>query len=181
MRKSLKTVAFCAVASLVLFACYSFAADSLRESTVLKIFKTLKATSYSHKANFSKSVPDVYLAYDKDGKVIAGAALRKFKSYETVTSMVVIVPKDGAYVVHKADIPDCYVIKDDEKFTKVMSVVEAANGKTVRTKSGKMVKVDAVSGATKYHKRLFLNFSLLSRKVVEQMQANPSWTKKALK
>ena len=174
-----KSIPYLALA-ILFYACSTFAADGIRESAVLDLFKELKATSYSHKAKFSKAVPDVYLAYDKDGKVIAGAALRNFKTYETVTSMVVIIPKDGAYIIFKADIPDVYLIKDDKKLMKVVSAVKAADGKTVKTKTGKSLKVDAVSGATRYQKRLYANFSLLSRKVVEQMLGKPGWTKKPL-
>ncbi|OVE81305.1 hypothetical protein BVY04_03505 [bacterium M21] len=135
------------------------------------------AHSYSKNEKFSIAIPKVYLAYDKDGKPIMGAAMRTYKTYKKVTSLLVVTKKNGIYVVTEADIPDIHLIKGEDKRKVVLDGARTVIGRTVKDKEGKLVKVDAVTGATRYVKRIFANYDLMARKIIEQMEADPTWEK----
>lgn len=133
--------------------------------------------SYSHKADYSKSVSDVYLGYDADGKVVSGAAMRAIKTYSTVNGLVVVTLKDGQWVISNASIPDIARIKDPAKQKKANSALKEFSGSTVKAADGSLKQVDAVTGATRYQESIYTGFNLLARTAVEAAEENPDWTK----
>jgi len=156
-----------------------YAATPAVEAAVLKSLRG--AVAYSHKANYSEAIPDMYLAYDKEGKVVAGAAVRAFKTYADVTSLLVVRRQGTTCVAETADIPDVQVIQDAGKRQRVTDAVKSMAGKVLRDHNGNLVTVDAVSGATKYQARIYANFNMMAAKIIEAMEANPAWEKKPLK
>jgi hypothetical protein len=149
------------------------AADPGLTAAVLKAFAG--AATYSHCAGFSEAIPDLYLAYDQAGAVMGGAALRSFKTYELVTSLVVVRKLNGKYGITEAAIPDIAKIKDLKKQQKVLGVIKGSSGRVVKDETGAWLKVDAVTGATRYQQRIYSSFDLMARKIVEQIEANPAW------
>lgn len=154
------------------------AADLGPTAAVLKAFAG--AATYSHRSGFSDAIPDLFLAYDQAGAVVAGAALREFKTYEQVTSLVVVRKGSGKYTITEAAIPDIAKIKDPKKQEKVLGAIKGSSGKVVKDETGAWVKVDAVTGATRYQKRIYASFDLMARKIVEQIEANPTWERQPL-
>jgi hypothetical protein len=142
-------------------------------AAVLKAFAG--AATYSHRSGFSDSIPDLFLAYDQAGVPVAGAALRSFKTYEVVTSLVVVRKEGATYTITDAAIPDIAKVKDAKKQEKVLSAIQGSAGHVVRSGDGKWVKVDAVSGATRYQQRIYASFDMMAKKIVEQIEANPAW------
>jgi hypothetical protein len=136
--------------------------------------------AYSHKAPYSDAISDVYLGYDAAGKPCVAVALRSFKTYEKVTAMVVVREKDGAYVVDRADIPDAALIKNAEKRGKVTGAVKDITGKTVKSTTGEVSGIDAVTGATRYQARVYASFDLMARAALADLAANPEWPRTVL-
>jgi len=137
------------------------------------------AVTYSHRPKYSDAIDDLFLGYDAAGKPVTGAALREFKTYEKVTAMLAVQAADGAFVIRSAEIPDIGVIKNAEKQNKVTGAIRSVTGKTVRDASGKEITVDAVTGATRYQKRIYSSFNLMARAIVAEINRNASdWEKK---
>ncbi len=152
--------------------------DTAATAAVLKAFAG--AAAYSHRSGFSDSIPDLFLAYDQAGTPVAGAALRSFKTYELVTSLVVVRKEGGKYTITEAAIPDIAKVKDVKKQEKVLSAIRGSSGHVVKDETGKWAKVDAVTGATRYQQRIYASFDMMAKKIVEQMDANPSWAHQPL-
>jgi len=133
--------------------------------------------SYSHKADYSPAVSDVYLGYDAKGNVVSGAALRSIKTYAVVNGLVAVKQKEGQWVISSAVIPDIARIKDPAKQQKVTDAIKEFSGTTVKDSSGNLKKVDAVTGATRYQENIYLYFNLLAKTVVEEIEKNPDWPK----
>jgi hypothetical protein len=147
-------------------------------AAVLKAFGG--AATYSHCTGFSDAIPELFLAYDQAGAVVAGAALRSFKTYELVTSLVVVRKENGKYVITEAAIPDIAKVKDPQKQEKVLSAIKGSAGRVVRDETGNWVKVDAVTGATRYQQRIYASFDMMAKKIVEQIEAKPTWERQPL-
>ncbi len=139
------------------------------------------AVTYAHRPRYSPAIDDLLIGYNAAGMPVAGAALREFKTYEKVTAMMVVQAQDGAFVVRRAEIPDIALIKDDAKRQKVAAAISSVAGMTVRDAAGKDIAVDAVTGATRYQKRVYSSFNAMARAIVAEMARNPGdWERKPL-
>lgn len=137
------------------------------------------AVTYAHRPKYSDAIDDLLLGYDAAGTPMAGAALREFKTYEKVTAMMVVQAQDGTFVVRSAEIPDITLIKDAAKRQKVTGAIGSVTGKTVRDAAGKDITVDAVTGATRYQKRIYSTFNLMARAIITEIGRNPGdWERK---
>ncbi len=137
-----------------------------------------KAPRYSAKQPYSRTIPHVYLTYDKEGHVEKGIALRAFQTYALVAAMVVVEKKDGNFVITEATIPDISLIKDPKQQEEVLNAIKKIKGQVVAGTTGDYRRVDAVTGATRYRKRIFLYYNLLASTLVKEMMADPAWPRK---
>jgi hypothetical protein len=147
-------------------------------SATRQAFKGLD--SWSYKYPYSKSIPMVCLGYDENGVVQRGVAFRWFKSYEKVSAMLIVRSEDGAFVAEKMDIPDIGKIKDPKKQKSVMDALVDISGTQVRNTEGKALKVDAVTGATRYLRRIYSYCSLMAENVTEEMANSPDWPRQKI-
>lgn len=138
------------------------------------------STLYSSKLPFSKTIDAMYLGYDKSGKAGIGVAMRYFKTYEKVTAMLVVRRENGKYVVTRADIPDITLIKNEKKQKNVMAAIKGVVDKVVRDEKGQSHKIDAVTGATRYQKRIYLSFDIMAKNLIENMENPPDWARQPL-
>lgn len=158
--------------TLLLTAPHLFAVSPIVEQAVMKNLSG--AREVAHLQKFSRAISDVYLAFDARGKVTRGIALRRFKTYETVTAMLILEHNEKGFVAIKAEIPDISIIKKAKKRTKVLRAINAFAGKVIQKKNGPLYRVDAVSGATRYQKRIYATLNLLAKKLVAVMQNPPA-------
>jgi len=151
------------------------------EAVKAAAFKALgPAVRYSVKTPYSQTVEAVYLGYDADGNVTTGVALRKFKTYKRITAMLVMQPDGKKYVAKDAGFPDIHLIKGEEKQKTVLSVVKDLPGKTLRGEGGTVHPIDAVTGATRYTKQVFLTFDVMAKALLETMDAPPDWPRQEM-
>lgn len=157
------------------FVIWSISAEEFGYSIILERLKEAGAVAYSHKENYSKVIPDMYLGYDKDGNVVVGIAIRKIRTYKKVTALLMVRRKEDVYFVDYAYILDIDIIKDKEKRNKVASSIEDISGKVLIDSEGKHHGVDTVTGATRYYKNMYAYYNLLSRHIIKEMKNNPDW------
>ena len=161
-----------------------FSKDEIKVDTVPIVKSLLKengVVTYSRKKNFSKTISDIYLGYDKSDKLIVAVAVRSFKAYEKVTGIIVVKnePNDVVKVV-SAKIPNKQAIDDKEKLDKVLIALTNITGKVLKEHNGKIHKIDAVSGATTYHKKIYTNFNTMARIAIKELAKKPNWPRKKL-
>ncbi|RMD82934.1 MAG: hypothetical protein D6820_02980 [Lentisphaerae bacterium] len=161
---------------MLFFGMQPFAVSDNGDLLELSIQDSLKQIGFKKYAKIkgpSRTIPYIFLAYDEQGNLSGAAAYRKVKSYETIT-LVTIVSKDSeGYVLKSVEIPDAEVIKDLKKRLKVINAVkDLKNQRIYRKNGGKYHKVDAVSGATRYQKRIYAAANYLC-KVILKVLMNP--------
>ena len=169
------------VLCLTVIAGSAFAGSKKRVSDdVVKQAKVFLQTSveYSAKTPYSKTIPYFFLGYSKDGSVEQGVALRSFKTYEWVTAMIVVKKEGEKYIVAHAVIPDIASIKDDKKREKVLDAIKGMKGLVLQDEKKGFDHIDAVTGATRYNKRIYLYFDKMAEALVHEMKANPAWERK---
>ncbi len=133
------------------------------------------SATYSEKSDYSRTIPYVFLGYDAAGKAMQGVAMRSFKTYETVTALIALKRKGDEVVVDVVDIPDIGVIKDIKKQEKVLEALKGMSGKVVQDASGQRHTIDAVTGATRYQKRIYLYLDKMSEALLAEMKTDPGW------
>jgi len=157
---------------------FSFSKDLFSENQVKEVFKGLK--SYSQKTPYSKAILDMGLGKTQEDKIQKGYALRQFKTYEKITALVVVEKKDEGFVIIKAGFLDLNKIKDDKKKEIILNAAKSFKGKLIKENKKTFSKIDAVSGATRYHMRIYATLNLLAKKIIEEMEKNPDWKYKNL-
>lgn len=162
--------------SLIIF--FSGILNATDQSKILNYFKGLN--KYSHKSKYSKTITDMYLAFGNDSQPEMGAAYKKFKTYKKVTALLIIEKQNGDYVVRDALIPDIAIIKDAEKQKTVRNAVHSFKGKVIQQKGKKFKKIDAITGATRYHNLIYATLNLLAKKIISEMEKNSDWAKTSL-
>jgi hypothetical protein len=86
--------------------------------------------------------------------------------------------KDKKYVVDAIDLPDIRKRISKSKYRKRGPIaVKATVGKTVRDEKAKSIRIDAVSGATKYSKKLYAEFNAMAKLAIKEIAAKPNWKK----
>ncbi len=136
------------------------------------------STSYSENMKYSKTIPYMFLGYDKAGKTSQGVAMRSFKTYKRVTAMIALKRDGERVVVDVVDIPDIGLIKDIKKQEKVLEALKGIGGTVVRDASGTTHTIDAVTGATRYQKRIYLYLNKMSEALLVEMDSDPGWARK---
>ena len=158
------------------FSASLFATET--ESLILQSFKDLK--QMSHKSSYSESISDLYLGYDNQGNIQKGAAVRKFKSYEQITAVMVIEKKEGNFIISYVNIPDMDNIKEASKLENVKKAISDFQNKTLKDSSGIKNKVDVVGGATRYFSNIYATLNMMGNKIIEEIENKPQWPKSDL-
>ncbi len=148
------------------------------DSLILESFKGLK--QMSHKSGYSESISDLYLGYDNQGNIQKGAAVRKFKSYEQITAVMVIEKNEGNFIVSYVNIPDMDNIKEANKLENVKKAISDFQNKTLKNSSGIKNKVDAIGSATRYFSNIYATLNMMGNKIIEEIENKPLWPKSDL-
>ncbi|MBT3192116.1 MAG: hypothetical protein HN341_06135 [Verrucomicrobia bacterium] len=168
--------------SIAVAAVTVYAGSKLAEDAVNAAHWILgKSATYSEKESYSKTIEHVLLGHDAAGTAQQGVAMRSFKTYERVTALIAL-KRDGAQVVvDVVDIPDIGVIKDVKKQLKVLEALKGMAGTVVQDAEGKSHPIDAVTGATRYQKRIFLYMNKMAEALLSEMDSDPGWPKTPVK
>jgi len=141
--------------------------------------KDAGCTTCAYRTGYSRAIPFVFLGCDTTERPTYGVAARKIKTYKKVTILLLVSKRKDGFFIDRIVVPDLNAIKDPKKRAKVENAVNAFVGRQARM-SGETSSVDAVTGATRYQKRLYTYFNLMARKVAAEMQSNPDWARTSL-
>ena len=70
--------------------------------------------------------------------------------------------------------------KKSAKRKRVTDAITSLQGRKVRNAAGDVSGIDAVTGATRYHARIYASFDLMVRAALKEMDADPEWPRTAL-
>ncbi|NCC50966.1 MAG: hypothetical protein EOM20_07080 [Spartobacteria bacterium] len=150
-----------------------------QDALLTDLMKEAGAATYAGKDNYGGGIQNLYLGYDADNKPVIGVATRETKTYSKVTAVMAIVPDGDAYKISAAEVPGIDAMPGKSgNYTK--DALKDITGKVIPDSAEAKGLVDAVSGATKHYKAIYISYSLMAAKVIEEMKANPDWERKAL-
>ena len=145
---------------------------SIPPEAIAKAHELLKSSAmYVEHSPYSKTIPHLYVGYSADGKVEQGIAMRGFKSYAWLTAMIVVKPDGDNLVVSDALIPDIKRVKKADKQAKVLSALTDIKQTIVHAAGDGQQTIDAITGATRYNKRIYLYYDRMAEALVGEMTA----------
>ncbi len=153
--------------------------DGLSREKVGTVFTGLDY--YKSKVPYSGSIGGVYLGYTADGSAEKGLAFVQEKIYEKITVIVEVENSDGDFIVNNIEIPDINRIKDENKRKLLIKAGEDFRGKVIRGKNDEPEKIDAVTGATRFNKKMYETVNMLTENLIKEMESSPPWKKVRLK
>lgn len=159
----------------VLITTQAFAQDAI----VTKLLKDAGAVTYSMKDSYGGGVQKVFLGYDADDKPIVGVAERSTKTYKKVNAVIAVVPDGDAYKISAAEIPEIKKLPGKSR-DMTTDALKDITGKVFPDSAETKGLVDAVTGATKHYKAIYISYSLMAAKIIDEMKANPDWERKPL-
>ncbi len=156
----------------IITVCYSvFAEKKLKLEEVIKLkLKNLNSLNYIHQeGSFYNSYEDMYLGYDKDDNANIGIIVKIIKkTYKKIKVVLIIKKEADNYHIIDILVPNISIIKDEVKKAKVQKSINSFKGVVIRKK--KVInKVDAISGATYCHKKVYSDLNEMSEMIIEFM------------
>ena len=147
------------------------------DDAVNSLLKSGGAVEFSEKSPYGAGIDRLVLGYDAEGSPAMGVAVRETKTYKKVHTVVALEVADGSYKISAAEVPDLDAVPGKAK-TYVKDALKDITGRVVAdTKEAREI-VDAVTGASKYYKAIYVSYSLMSTKLIEEIEANPDWERK---
>lgn len=174
MRTVGRIAVFLGALSLFLSACGSGAQT---DAAVFAVLRGAGATQYGETEKPGGGLERLLLGYNEAGEAVVGVAVRKTKTYKKVTTLIAVKPTEGKYTISQAEIPDLDVLPGESRTMTADALTDITGKVFVDAKSTKGL-VDAVSGATKYYKAIYVSYGLMASRVIKAMADDPDWPKK---
>ncbi len=145
------------------------------EQAALDLLKGAGADRYAVNAEIGGGIDALYLGYREAQKEpVAGAAVRKTKTYRKITAVALVEREGEGFKLSGVEVPDIKVLPGKSR-DYVMTALEDIKDRTFTDEQDTRGMVDAVSGATTYYKAIYISYSLMSSKVIEQIKEQPDW------
>ena len=149
------------------------------EKDVIRLLSTYGAETYSEKQAYGGGIESMYLGFGKAGNPVVGVALRDTKTYKQVMAIVAVTPDEAGFKIAAAEIPDVEKFGGKSK-SLTKDALKDITGRIFLNSTNARGLVDAVTGATKYYKAVYVSYALMSSKVIEELTTPPDWPKKPL-
>lgn len=150
------------------------------DAVVQKLLKEYGAVTYSHKDKYGGGIDGMWFGFDAEGKATVGIASRNTKTYAEALALIAVTPEGDSYKVAAADIPAIGTFHGkSQSYTK--DALKDISGRVFKTTKEARGLVDAVSGATKYYKAIYVSYALMGSKVIEELESVPDWPTKPVK
>jgi hypothetical protein len=120
----------------------------------------LKVKHYTEKPVTSKMISKLYL-FNENG-LIGGAAVATFEEYKTDFFVIVVKVKDQS-LIKFVDVMDENALRDMTRMKELREALAALNGRRLDTVT------DAITGATRYTKRVYLKVKLAAQLVQNEL------------
>jgi len=149
------------------------------DKDVARLLKSAGALTVARKSPYGGGIDSLYLGFGADGKAVVGVALRKTKTYAETIAIVAVSPAAEGFVIKAAEIPDIGTFHGKSQ-TMAQDALKDITGRSLKDSKEARGLVDAVSGATKYYKAIYVSYSLMASKVIDELSALPDWPREAL-
>ncbi len=162
------------ITAIILFCSMSSAlhANSLPDM-IKKQLKDAGATKYAHDSGwFWDSFDDIYFGYDKNDSLLCGIISQEIKkTYKKLQSYTTVVKKGNVYTVKNVTASGIDKIKTNAQKKIIIDTLAKFKGHVYET-DGKTKKIDAVSGATYCHKRVYSELNSIIIDLIKIMKKN---------
>lgn len=172
MKKSFKIATMGLIMAFI--SCTSAVSANEYAPTVIQLLKDSGAVEMAANDSYGSGLEAMYIGFDGAGKPTAAVAVRETKTYKKITTIVSVVPTQDGYKIQSATSPNIAKLPGESKnlvqeaLTKIegTALTDAANARSL---------VDSVTGATKYYKAVYISYSLMVGKAIEELGNNPDW------
>jgi hypothetical protein len=141
---------------------------------VTRLLKSAGAVSVASKQPYGGGIDSMHIGFDADGKAVVGVALRKTKTYAEAMAVVSVTPAEKGYTIKAAEIPTIKSFHGKSQ-TYAKDALKDIAGRSFESSKDARGLVDAVSGATKYYKAIYVSYALMSSKVIDELTSPPDW------
>jgi hypothetical protein len=174
-----KTILF--IIGFTLSLTFNLVAGSIKSKEVNALFKSSKITTYSVKdGGFWDDYEYVYIGYNTNKKAIMGITLQKIKeTYKKINIVVAIIKKGDDYFVKDVIATNISIIKDKKQLKNVQTALASFKGKKVAPKDKNTV--DAVTGATFCHRRIYKDINEIIHTSIKIMKDSKNLKKETFK
>jgi len=145
---------------------------------VARLLKAAGAVTVARKNPYGGGIDSMHIGFGADGKAVVGVALRQTKSYAEAVAIVAVSPDAEGFVIKAAEIPDIGTFHGKSQ-TYAQDALKDIAGRSLKDSKEARGMVDAVSGATKYKKAIYVSYSLMASKVIDELSALPEWPREA--
>lgn len=143
------------------------------------LLKKAGAVQYAQKVPYGAGIAEMLLGYDAEGKSIAAVASRETATYQKTMTYVTVVREGDGFKIQSMDAPDVAAFHGKSR-DYAEGAMKDVSGKTLADAASARGLVDAVSGATPQLKAIYVSASLMASKMIDELNANPSWERKPL-
>lgn len=149
------------------------------DKEVARLLKSTGAVTVARKNPYGEGIDSMHIGFGADGKPVVGVAVRKTKTYSEAMAIVAVSPAEKGYVIKAAEIPEIGTFSEKAQ-PKVQDALKDIASRSFEDGKAARGMVDAVSGATRYYKAIYISYSLMASKVIDQLSTPPDWTRESL-
>lgn len=144
------------------------------KAVIQRLLKASGAVSYAHKEKYGSGVDTMAIGFDNDGNPVVGVATRATKTYAEALAVIAVTPENGTYKIVAAEMPEIGTFHGRSQ-TLAKDALKDITGRVIKDTREARGLVDAVTGATKYYKAIYVSYALMASKVIEEFAAAPNW------
>lgn len=133
----------------------------------------LTADAYAYKSNYSKSISDIYLFYNRN-TIVYGIAVKKIKLFQDLNVLILVTKTGNTYHIKSVKADNLNKIESKSMQDEIMVLLHALNGLTMDQ------VYDAATGATKYTKKVYISVKAGASHLIEEIGNKPKWKKISL-
>lgn len=149
------------------------------DKEVARLLKSAGAVTVARKRPYGAGIESMHIGFGADEKPVVGIALRKTKSYAEAIAIVAVSPGEDGFVIKAAEIPEIGTFHGKSQSLTKDALKDIA-GRSFEDSKAARGLVDAVSGATKYYKAIYVSYALMASKVIDELSDPPDWKRETL-
>ncbi|MBN2302698.1 MAG: hypothetical protein JXN60_09300 [Lentisphaerae bacterium] len=149
------------------------------EKDIVRLLVKSGAVSYAQKKPYGAGIVSMTIGYDEDSKPVIAVAVRETKTYKRAMVIVAVTRDKDGYKITAAEIPDVGTFHGKSQ-SLARDALKDITGKVFKNKKEALGLADAVTGATKYYRAIYVSYALMASRAIEEMSASPDWPRRPM-
>jgi hypothetical protein len=177
MRKSVWVLMTAALMGAIVVAAEKGKEPETIDETISRLLTSSGAVSYASKQPYGAGIERMAIGFGKDDKPVVALVVRDTKTYKQAKAVVAVTPGKDGYTVAAAEIPAVGEFHGKSQ-TLTKDALKDITGQVFENEKEARGLVDAVTGATKYYKAIYVSYALMASKAIEELSNVPDWPRK---